>query len=65
MKYCASELALTCAALAGDEDGRTRRGDLARDAIDLLHRRARADEALEPLRISLAELPAEVLGLDP
>src|SRR5690606_33994432 len=49
------ELSLARAALAGDEHGRLRAGDLARDAIDLLHHRARAEQALEALAVALAE----------
>ena len=60
----AGELPLAGAALAGDEDRRPRARDLARDAIDLLHRGARADEPLEPLAVPLADLPAQVLRLD-
>ena len=42
----------------------SRRRDLPRDAVDLLHRRARADEPLQPIAVALAELPAQVLRLD-
>ena len=58
------ELALAGAALAGDEHRRACGGDLPRDAVDLLHRRARADEPLQALAVALAKLPAQVLGLD-
>ena len=52
------------AALSGDEHRRAGGRDLARDAVHLLHRGARADEPLEPLAVALADLPAQILGLD-
>ena len=61
----ARELALAGAALARDEHGRARRRDLRATPIDLLHRGARADQALEALAVALAQLAAQVLGLDP
>ncbi len=61
----ARELPFPGPALAGEEDGRPRRGDLAGDAVDLLHRWARPDEPLEPLAVALADLPPQVLRLHP
>jgi hypothetical protein len=39
--------------------------DLPRDLIDLLHRRAGAEQALQAAAVALAQLPAQVLGLGP
>jgi hypothetical protein len=61
----AGQLALAGAALAGEQDGGPRSGDLLGEAIDLLHRRAGAEQALEAAAVALAQLSAEVLGLGP
>src|SRR4029079_850572 len=60
----ARELALAGAALAGDEHRRLGRRDLARHAVELLHRGARPDEPRQALAVALAELAPQVLGLD-
>src|SRR5262245_57717161 len=55
------QLALAGTALARNEHRGSGAGDLTRGSIDLLHHRARADEALEALGVALADLPTQVL----
>ena len=52
-------------ALAGDQDGRVRRGDLLDEDVDLLHRPALADHLLEAVAVLEVPLEEDVLLLEP
>src|SRR6185503_12490402 len=60
----ARELALPRAALTRYEHRGARRRDLPRHSIDLLHRGARAHEALEAVGVPISYLSAQILGFD-